>query len=280
MEDYQIFISYRRDGGLHFAGRLSDRLNNMGYKVFYDIESMQSGPFNMQIYAALDKCSDVLLVLPPNGLDRCSDEGDWVRKEIEYAIRNGKNMIPLMMPGFSFPQELPESIRDISWCEGVAVDVNYFDAMIARIVDMLTVKAKAPATDGDNDLVEGIRFLKAKIYAQALMRLEKVICEEISEPDAYFYAAIAKMAGKRPFLLTRPLISEIESYLDSAIAYGERAVYYALYAYIKQDYYEKKMLRSLPPHTALLVKAKQLGLTNAETTELFALLGTQKPQGF
>lgn len=185
-----------------------------------------------------------------------------------------------MMPGFVFPQELPESIRAISMREGVVVDVNYFDAMMDRIVRMLSCATKNTVADDDNDLIEGIRFLKAKIYPQAQKRLEKVICEEISEPDAYFYAAITKLAGKRPFLMTRAVISEIESYLDSAIAYGERAVYYALYAYIKMDYYEKKMLRSTPHHTVLLAKAKQLGLTAGETDELFELLCTQKPQGF
>ena len=36
--NYNIFISYRRDGGDALAGRLADRFTTLGYKVFYDVE--------------------------------------------------------------------------------------------------------------------------------------------------------------------------------------------------------------------------------------------------
>ncbi|MBQ2750106.1 MAG: toll/interleukin-1 receptor domain-containing protein [Clostridia bacterium] len=42
MKKYQIFISYRRDGGADLAGRISDRLTALGYSVFLDVESMRS----------------------------------------------------------------------------------------------------------------------------------------------------------------------------------------------------------------------------------------------
>ena len=81
MENYQIFISYRRDGGDMLAGRLADKLRTLGYGVFFDVESMRSGLFNTQILEAITLCKDVIVVLPPCGLDRCSDDNDWVRKE-------------------------------------------------------------------------------------------------------------------------------------------------------------------------------------------------------
>lgn len=53
MGKYQIFISYRRDGGDALAGRLADRFNALGYKVFFDVESMRSRIFNTQILNAI-----------------------------------------------------------------------------------------------------------------------------------------------------------------------------------------------------------------------------------
>ena len=139
---YEIFISYRRDGGNDLAGRLEDRLKHRGYRVFFDIESMRSGEFNEQIYYAIDECTDVLLVLPPFALDRCVNEDDWVRKEIVYAIEKGKNIIPIMMRGFEFPKVLPKEIDKIRLMNGIEASPQYFDAVIDKIVQNLKCKKK------------------------------------------------------------------------------------------------------------------------------------------
>ena len=34
---YQIFVSYRREGGADLAGRIADQLKNLGYNVFFDV---------------------------------------------------------------------------------------------------------------------------------------------------------------------------------------------------------------------------------------------------
>lgn len=137
MGKYQIFISYRREGGDALAGRLADRLNALGYKVFYDVESMRSGTFNTQILEAIAQCSDVLVVLPPNGLDRCMNEDDWVRQELSFALKQNKTIIPVMMRGFEFPCTLPAGIDAIRNMEGVEASQVYFDAVIERIVSLL-----------------------------------------------------------------------------------------------------------------------------------------------
>ena len=280
MANYQIFISYRRDGGEFLAGRVSDKLTDKGYEVFYDVESMRSGPFNEQIYRAIDQCTDVLLVLPPNALDRCKNEEDWVRKEIVYAMKTGKNVIPLLMPGFVWPDVLPEGMENVDKQEGVKVDSSYFKAMIQRIEELIVATPKQKNTEDDSQLKAGVRFLTTKMYAQAQACFEKAIQENLSDPEAYFYAAIAKLEGKRPFLASRTAISDIERYIEAALMYGERGVYYYFYAYVKYDYYEKKMLKSKPLFADLLAKAKELGVDDAESKELFTLTNTQKPDIF
>lgn len=280
MANYQIFISYRRDGGEFLAGRVSDKLTDKGYEVFYDVESMRSGPFNEQIYRAIDQCTDVLLVLPPNALDRCKNEDDWVRKEIVYSLKTGKNVIPLLMPGFEWPVVLPEGMENVDKQEGVKVDSAYFNAMIQRIEELIDAKPKQKNTEDDSQLKAGVRFLTMKMYDQAQVCFEKAIQENLSDPEAYFYAAIAKLEGKRPFLASRTAIGDIERYIQAALMYGERGVYYYFYAYVKYDHYEKKLLKSKPASAELLAKAKALGVTASESKELFDLTGTDKPDSF
>ena len=62
---YDIFISYRRDGGESTAKILRDKLSELGYQVFFDVESLRSGDFNTKLYSVIEECEDFLLVLSP-----------------------------------------------------------------------------------------------------------------------------------------------------------------------------------------------------------------------
>ena len=75
---YDIFISYRRDGGDTLSQLIYDRLTHRGYRVFLDIESLNAGKFNEKLLEVIEECKDIVVVLPPNGLDRCNNEGDWL----------------------------------------------------------------------------------------------------------------------------------------------------------------------------------------------------------
>ncbi len=116
---YDIFISYRRDGGEAMAVLLHDRLQAKGYRVFIDIESLNSGHFNTQLLDVIEECNDVVVILSPNALDRCMNEGDWLRTEVSYALEHKKNVIPFMLRGFEFPEELPEDIVALSMQNGI-----------------------------------------------------------------------------------------------------------------------------------------------------------------
>ena len=82
----QIFISYRRDGGEIMAQILYEKLSDRGYTVFYDVESLKGGRFDSKLLLEIEKAEDVLLILPPHGLDRCTSEDDCVRQEIRCAM--------------------------------------------------------------------------------------------------------------------------------------------------------------------------------------------------
>lgn len=269
MENCQIFISYRRAGGEHLAGRIADRLKSLGYQVFLDVVSLKAGKFNEQIYRAIDACNDVLVILSENALDRCKDEGDFVRKEVEYAFSKNKRVIPVMTPAFRFPDTLPEKMHEIKYCEAVITDSNYFHAVIERLEGMIISKPMG----GQGYL----QFLKLGLYPQALRLCEKTIMENPADPDAYFYAAVSMLSGKRPFLLDRATIQKIEEYLSVAITVSNEAIYHYFLAYIKLDYYHRKMLRTVPDYTAEFRQALDLSVTLEEVTALFKLLRTSRP---
>jgi tetratricopeptide (TPR) repeat protein len=280
MTNYQIFISYRRERGADLAGRISDTLKGMGYSVFFDVESMHSGTFNTQILEAIDICEDVLLILPPNALDRCVEENDWVRTEIAYAIKKQKNIIPVMMNGFAFPSTLPEDIDNVRNYEGVSVYNEYFDAMVGRIQKLLTCGDPAQNGAGSPSLDEGVRFLNYGMYPKAIECFDKALLKDISNPDIYFYKAVALLKGQRPFLITKPVINEALDLLNTSLAINSKAITHYLIGYIKFDYHHSKMLRATPDYLYHLQVARELGISEAEIRDLFALLRISRPQGF
>ena len=73
-QKYDVFLSYRRDGGSETARMIRDSLIKDGYSVFFDMESLRSGPFNEKLYSIIEECTDFVLILPKNALDRCSEE--------------------------------------------------------------------------------------------------------------------------------------------------------------------------------------------------------------
>ena len=132
-----VFISYRREGGYALARLLYEYLTKLGISVFLDLEELSSGPFNEKLYSAIENCNNFVLVLPENALDRCKNESDWLRLEVEHAIKLKKNIVPFMVKGFEFPKDLPPSMQVLPFFNGVQVSREYFDASMKKLISML-----------------------------------------------------------------------------------------------------------------------------------------------
>ena len=137
---YKVFISYRRDGGEYLAGRMYDFLTSQKISVFYDIESLRTGKFNEQLYDKIEESEYFIVILPPNALDRCVEEDDWLRREIAKAIECKKKIIPVMMPGFYFPKNLPNEIKEIVNFQGFTANNDMFKVQMNNLVKMLGIK--------------------------------------------------------------------------------------------------------------------------------------------
>ena len=142
---YSVFISYRRDGGEAVAQLVNDRLRTLGFQVFYDIESLHSGAFDKAIYSHIDACDCFVLILSPLALERCTNDEDWVRKEILYAYGQGKRIIPLFTRGFLFPA-LPIELAWLPYQNGVQLDsMMYLDSAIEKLITFFDTE-KIPKT--------------------------------------------------------------------------------------------------------------------------------------
>lgn len=203
MNTYDIFISYRRDGGEYTARILRDKLEELGYKVFFDVESLRSGDFNTKLYSVIDECKDFLLILSPGALDRCANQDDWVRCEIEHALQKGKNIVPVMLRGFSFPETLPDSINALRYKNGLEASSQFFDAFIDKLRGFLITKPP---------LVR--RITQDSLFKRTLPVLIALILVAVVGTGVYF--AVRAMSGVFPRTAAeKSVTSEVIYYIES-----------------------------------------------------------------
>ena len=151
-----IFISYRRVGGFTVAKLLSYMLGYDGYSVFFDLETLREGDFDKQLFMRIDQCTDFLVILDPHAFDRTLDpdydpEKDWMRKELAYALKNNKNVIPIRLPGVDFPDHLPDDIHSVTKKHSPGYSEEYFNSFFQKLKTFLhskpSLKALADAPD-------------------------------------------------------------------------------------------------------------------------------------
>ena len=143
-----VFISYRRTD-VYTALAVYENLKNQGYDVFFDYRSISSGDFDQIITSNIRARAHFILILTPTALDRVNEPGDWLKREIETAIDEKRNIVPLFFRGFRFgassksgmskwfrvgkPEVLMGKLKDLSRYNGLNVHEDYFEEAMIRL---------------------------------------------------------------------------------------------------------------------------------------------------
>lgn len=108
-----VFINYRRNDSKSEARNLNNDLENAFGKgfVFRDIDDIRSGTIWIdKLKEAGSYAKVIIAVVGPNwlqlndaGVSRLNDPKDWVRQELEQAIKDNKKIIPVLVKGGTLP---------------------------------------------------------------------------------------------------------------------------------------------------------------------------------
>ena len=131
-----VFISYRRHASSFIARAVFQDLHSHGFDVFMDVESIDSGMFDTILLGQIAARTHFLLILTPGTLDRCADPEDWLRKEIEEALRLERNIVPLFVNGFDMNTARPfltGALAGLARYNGVNVTNEFFEAAMERV---------------------------------------------------------------------------------------------------------------------------------------------------
>jgi formylglycine-generating enzyme required for sulfatase activity len=143
-----IFISYRREDSIAYAGRLYDRLHahfGAAHQVFMDLDAIQQGDdFPEVIRETVASCHILIAVIGRNWLAALDDRGrprledpeDFVRLEIQTALDRKIRVIPALVGGARMPrsQDLPAELGPLARRQAIEVGDQGFHQSVTRLI--------------------------------------------------------------------------------------------------------------------------------------------------
>ncbi|MCB2261625.1 MAG: toll/interleukin-1 receptor domain-containing protein [Candidatus Thiosymbion ectosymbiont of Robbea hypermnestra] len=147
----KVFINYRRADSNPSAFLIRSHLRQELSKedVFLDHESIEAGKrFEEVILAELNKTKVFLCVIGPSwlkirdeetGQRRLDADGDFVRREIEVAIRDDITVIPVCVEGADIPKKtaLPKSISSLPDSNAIFISQDDIEHGISKLVEIV-----------------------------------------------------------------------------------------------------------------------------------------------
>ena len=165
----RIFLSYRRDDTAGHAGRLRDALAaRFGpERVFMDLESIRAGDDFVEIVKkAVDSSGVVVVVIGRQWLSASDKKGnrrldnpqDFVRLEVETALRRGARVIPALVQHAEMPAEdaLPEPLAKLARRNAVEISDSRWAFDVDRLGDAIEeALARGPAKPPESGALAG-----------------------------------------------------------------------------------------------------------------------------
>ncbi len=190
-----IFISYRR-ANMPWALFIYQNLAMHGYDVFFDYQSIDSGNFERVILDNIRARAHFIIILTPSALERCKNPSDWLRREIETAIDENRNIIPLMAEGFDFASPLVKEaligkLAVLSSYNGLLVPDGYaleaMDRLRERYLNVVLGDVALPALQAEAQKITETQKIAAN--EAALVQEEQLTAQTCFERGFVFQVA-------------------------------------------------------------------------------------------
>ena len=120
MAQYDVFISYSRED-MAVANRLCEALDKLGVSYWIDRNIHGSANFLSEITRYIRNCKVVVFIASPN-----SAQSEWTQKEILFALKHKKEIIPYRIGNFHFEDndELDFVFTNVQWIESESAVVS------------------------------------------------------------------------------------------------------------------------------------------------------------
>lgn len=250
-----VFISYRRTN-IPWALAIYQNLTNQGYDVFFDYLSIKSGDFEQIIIGNIKARAHFILVLTPSALERCSEPEDWLRREIETAMDEKRNIVPLMLESFDFGSPsitkiLTGKLEKLKKYNGLRVYSDYFfegmtklreqflNVSLDAVIHPISENAKPRTKEHKIAASKAAPVKKEQLTAQKWFEHGYVLAEEGNNKDGAirsFSEAIRLNPSYSTAYLYRGIIRDQRGDIEGAIADYTEAIHLKMSV---RDIYER-----------------------------------------
>jgi hypothetical protein len=134
---YDVFVSYRRPQGANAAGQVEAALKIRGIRPLLDLADLSRGHFDFPLLKRVAEIPSFVVVLTPGALDRCHDHGDWLCQEIGQALKSSRTIIPLVVPGFTYPVDLPRELHGLTQRESLECSLPLSEPAVVAILEAI-----------------------------------------------------------------------------------------------------------------------------------------------
>ena len=181
---YDIFLSYRRkDASGHSNVAVSRTFKyafeHHGYEVFFDFSDCTREFFADSIIPAIRTCRYFVLVLTKGCLERCKEKGDWLRREIEEALRFNRTIIPITPEGEfdGWPTDMPDAVKAL---DGLQITTIHMDGIFEANMEQLIKDRGMTPPQRRNEGSENCAKLKVKSNLDCLMYVDEEECANLT----------------------------------------------------------------------------------------------------
>jgi hypothetical protein len=145
-----IFVSYRHEDQTVLAHMLHDRIAQRfgAARTFIDVDSIRPGEdWERALDEALVKTQIMIVVIGkgwarpagPRTANRLSDIDDWVRREVEEALRRDIRVLTVLANGAEMPSttELPEPLHGLRRRQALTINDRNLGSDIGQLLDVV-----------------------------------------------------------------------------------------------------------------------------------------------
>ena len=193
---YDIFISYKRKS-LATANNLYYRLTTRGYSTFFDLDEMKKDNFDVQLLHYIENAKDVFVILEEGSLDACKTEvwnKDWFCKEIAHAIKNKRNIIPILLGGYQMPNidMLPDELKELTLKNAPEFSFSYFEEYLNKLVEKGYITAEAQINNKATSVFKFYSNENCQVLKEG-----KLVCSLEGMADEPFYLPVPRKGDYR-----------------------------------------------------------------------------------
>jgi hypothetical protein len=247
----RIFISYRREDSIAYAGRIYDRLISRfgASNVFMDIDTLEPGvDFIDELERTVQSCDVFLAVLgtrwltvkDEGGRSRLSNPEDFVALEISAALKKTNiRIVPILVGGASMPRssELPDGLSGFARRNALVLPDIGFQQTLGRLIHSVE---RAEQEQLEREKVEAEQTTREELRKQAAeqARLEEKRKEAAErarlEKERKQRAELARQEEEFERSAKRPVLKEERKRAKSAGAdHGEQQDVLVVISHVK-----------------------------------------------